>query len=332
MLRESRSKYFAAFFFGVHIVANLNIHSVYSQRLCDNRYLNDKIRIDGKVVIVTGGSGGLGLEAARNLAERGGKIYIASRSEEKGHEAAKIVRQSTGNDNVQFIKLDLASFNSIRNFSETFRRIENRLDILINNAGTASNFERTEDGLEMNMGVNHLGHFLLTNLLLDILKASAPSRIVVVTSLIHHIGLIFRDNLNSEIFFPGIVKAYSNSKLANVLFTKELSKRLDTSLVTVNCLDPGFSMSALAQHMPSLFRKFIQFLQQHFGRNPENATQTYIMLAVDPSVNNVSGKYFKDCIEEEPSDLAKNEIMAHWFWDDSVKLTKLDKHQFLSNI
>lgn len=244
MLKNKQLKLFAAVLFVVHI----NFQYVAAtEHLCDRRYLNDTILIDGKVVIITGGTSGLGFETARNLAGRGGRIYISSRGDEKGNQAVESIRKLTGNDNVHFIKLDLGSIRSIREFSETFHSLENRLDILINNAGTASNYERTEDGFEENIGVNHLGHFLLTHLLLDLLKASAPSRIIVVSSMGFRIGVIRRDNLNSENFFPGILYAYCNSKLANILFTRELSKKLESFGVTVNSLDPGLAMSGISQ-------------------------------------------------------------------------------------
>lgn len=325
MLKNQLVNFFAATLF----VVNLNFHRVASEKLCDRRYLNDGIKIDGKVVIVTGGTSGLGLETARNLADRGGQIYIAGRGENKGNEAAENIRQSTGNKQVKFIQLDLGSLKSVRKFSETFHEIENRLDILINNAGTASHYNKTEDEFEVNMGVNHLGHFLLTNLLLDLLKASAPSRIIVVSSTAHRIGVIFRNNLNSEIYFPGIFKAYGNSKLANILFTRELSRRLENSNVTVNSLDPGLSMSAIAQNLQSAIRYFFELIQQFFGRNPEHAAQTHVMLAVDPSVNEISGKYFRDCMQQEPAYFARDEIMAKWLWDESAKLTRLYEYQWV---
>ncbi len=301
----------------------LNFGGTHCQALCDRRYLNDKIRIDGRVVIVTGGTSGLGLEAARNLAGRGGRIYLAARGERRGKEAAESIRQSTGNINVKFMQLDLGSLKSIRQFSVAFRTVEKRLDVLINNAGLASNFNHTEDGFEVSMGVNHLGHFLLTNLFLDLLKASAPSRIIVVSSIAHYIGIIHRHNFNSEIYFPGIIKAYSNSKLANVLFTHELSKRLENTGVTVNCLDPGFSVSALAQNLEYVLRTLFEFVQQLFGRNSEYGSQTHVMLAIDPSVSSVSGKYFLDCEQQTPSLLARDANMARWLWDESAKLTRL---------
>lgn len=310
-------------FIATLVVVNINLDEIYCQALCDHRYLNDAIRIDGKVVIVTGGTSGLGLETARNLASRGGHIYLAARGVKKGNEAVESIRQLTGNRNVEFMQLDLGSLKSVRLFSETFHTMEKRLDILINNAGLAANYNTTEDGFEVNMGVNHLGHFLLTNLLLDLLKASAPSRIVVVSSIASWIGIIQRNNLNSEIYFPGIVKAYSNSKLANVLFTRELSKRLENTGVTVNSLDPGFSMSDLGKNLDYIARVIFEFVQRLYARNSEYGSQTHVMLAIDPSVNEVSGKYFIDCVQQEPAYFARDQIMARWLWDRSAKLVRL---------
>lgn len=203
------------------------------------KFINDNARIDGKIVIITGCNTGLGKATALELAKRGGKIYMACRSEERGLAALEEIKKSSGSDNVFFLALDLGSLESIREFSKRFHDMEKSLHILINNAGVLSPLGRTKEGFELNMGVNHLGHFLLTNLLLDLLKASAPSRIVVVASDLHRIGNIDKENLNSEKSFAGAWKSYGNSKLANVLFTKELSRILQGSGVTVNCLCPG---------------------------------------------------------------------------------------------
>lgn len=205
----------------------------------NNTYRNESARIEGKIVIVTGANTGLGKATALELAKRGGKVYMACRSEERGNAALKEIKEASGSDQVFFLKLDLASLESIREFSKNFHSIESRLDILINNAGLLSPLERTKDGFELNMGVNHLGHFLLTNLLLDLLKSAAPSRIVVVASDLHRIGAIDKENFNSEKSFAGSWKAYGNSKLANVLFTKHLAVMLEGTGVVVNALCPG---------------------------------------------------------------------------------------------
>lgn len=327
MLKNRLVEFCAATLFVVIVCCS----EIQSQKLCDRGYLKDEIKIDGKVAIVTGGTSGVGLETARSLAERGGRVYLASRSEKKGIEAVELIRGSTGNKNVHFIQLDLGSLQSVRIFAETFQATEKRLDLLVNNAGIASSYNKTEDGFEMNMGVNHLGHFLLTNLLLDLLKASAPSRVVVVSSLAHRIGVIFRNNLNSELVFPGVFKSYGNSKLANVLFTRELARRLENTGVTANCLDPGLSMTTFAENsgFHSYFRFLLQLAQSLFGRSPEHAAESHIMLSVDPSVADVSGKYFRDCKEEQPSYFALDEKMARWLWDESAKLTRLYEYKFI---
>ena len=202
-------------------------------------YINKTVRIDDKVVIVTGANCGIGKYTATELAKRGGKIYLACRNEEKGTEAMNEIKLISGNDKVHFLKLDLASLASVREFSEKFHALETRLDILVNNGGLLSPEARTDDGFEMNMGVNHLGHFLLTNLLLDLLKKSQPSRVVVVSSDLHRIGTINKEDLNSEKKFPGVWLGYSNSKLANVLFASELAKKLEGTGVVVNSCCPG---------------------------------------------------------------------------------------------
>lgn len=173
------------------------------------------------------------------MAARGGKIYIACRDKERGENALVKIRERSGSENIHFIELDLASLDSVRKFSRKFHELENRLDILINNAGVmACQKSFTEDGFEMHMGVNHLGHFLLTDLLMDLLKSSAPSRVINVSSALHGIGTISKRNFFGEKFYNPWL-AYSNSKLANILFTRELAKRLKNSNVTVNALHPG---------------------------------------------------------------------------------------------
>lgn len=304
-----------------------SVSYVESQELCDRRYLNDEIRIDGKVVIITGGTSGLGLEAARNLANRGGTIYLAARGQTKGLEAIEFIKNSTGNENVRFIQLDLGSLASVRAFSRNFHSVENRLDILINNAGVVTHYNKTENNFELNMGINHLGHFLLTNLLLDLLKASAPSRIVVVSSVAHYLGFLSRSNLNSEIYFPGFFKAYGNSKLANVLFTRELARRLKGTGVTVNSCDPGPSMSGVISNLNPILRTFLEPLQQMFWRSPEHGSQSHIMLAIDPSVENISGEYFLDCKSKFTHPQAYDDNLARWLWDESVRLTELNKKE-----
>lgn len=213
--------------------------------------------------------------------------------------------------------------NSVREFSRKFHEIENRLDILINNAGIFDIPKTlTKDGLEKQMGVNHLGHFLLTHLLLDLLKKSAPSRIVVVSSAFHSVGKIERANFNSEKSY-GQWQAYANSKLSNILHCVALTKKLEGTGVTANSLHPGGVRTEI--HRDTNWFKFI-FLYLVFLpaiKTPKEGAQTTITLAVDLDLEKVSGKYFNNCKEEKPAKNAKDEESAEWLWNKSLEMVEL---------
>ena len=207
-------------------------------------------RLDGKTVIITGANTGIGLETAVDLAKRNGRVILACRSVERGEKAAVEVRKRSGNDNVVFRQLDLASLDSVRKFSDKILEEEPRIDILINNAGVMAFPERTltQDGFEMQFAVNHLGHFLLTNLLLDRIKEAPSARIVILSSSAHQRGKIDFDNLNSERSYSPMT-VYGTSKLANILFSRSLMKRLEGTRVTANALHPGVIMTELSKHI-----------------------------------------------------------------------------------
>ena len=209
-------------------------------------------RLDGKTVIITGANTGIGLETAVDLAKRNARVILACRSVERGETAAVEVRKRSGNDNVVFIQLDLASLDSVRKFAAKILEEEPRIDILINNAGMSPLGlpERTftTDGFERSFGVNHLGHFLLTNLLLDRIKEAPSARIVNVSSLAHRWGNIDLDNLNLEHSYSSL-RAYNSSKLANILFTRFLAKRLEGTCVTTNALHPGAINTELGRNL-----------------------------------------------------------------------------------
>lgn len=185
----------------------------------------------------------------------------------------------------------------------------------------------TKDGFEMQLGVNHLGHFLLTNLLLDILKASAPSRIIVLSSLAHKYGEINRNDLNSEKSYNKY-KAYSQSKLANILFTQELAKRLKGSNVTVNAVHPGVVKTELGRHLVhSYLKKLIEPFTYYFFKTSKSGAQTTIRLAVDSELDKVTGQYFADCCLQQVYRAArKNNNDAEWLWKESAKMTRLSTH------
>jgi NAD(P)-dependent dehydrogenase (short-subunit alcohol dehydrogenase family) len=191
------------------------------------------------IVLITGGNSGMGRATAIELAKEGAYVVILCRNKERGEEALKEIKRESKNHRVDLMLCDLGELNSIRNFAKEFKEKYNRLDILINNAGVIlPKRHETKDGFELQFGVNHLGHFLLTNLLLDLLIASAPSRIVNVASGAHKVGKIYFEDINLRNNF-NLIRAYSQAKLANVLFTYELSDRLKGTGVTANCLHPG---------------------------------------------------------------------------------------------
>ena len=224
------------------------IRKYFAGRVC-----RSKAMLDGKTVIITGANTGIGKETAIDLAKRNARVILACRSQEKGKKAEVDVRRESGNSNVHFQKLDLASLDSVRQFAKDVLSEEPRLDILINNAGVMyCPFQTTVDGFETQFAVNHLGHFLLTNLLLDKIKQAPEGRIVVVSSLGHSFtSKLDLDTINSEAHYSPY-DAYFKSKLANVLFTKSLDKRLAGSSIAVNSLCPGAVETELLRHSTGL--------------------------------------------------------------------------------
>ncbi|NXI57134.1 RDH12 dehydrogenase, partial [Chloroceryle aenea] len=286
-------------------------------------------KLEGKVVIITGANTGIGKETARELARRG-KVIIACRDIVKAEAAASEIRSETGNQQVIVKKLDLANTKSIREFAEKILAEEKELHILINNAGVMlCPYSKTVDGFEMHLGVNHLGHFLLTFLLLERLKQSAPARIVNVSSLAHHGGRIrFHDLHGEKSYNRGL--AYCHSKLANVLFTRELARRLQGKFVlnylsfaigtkvTANALHPGSVHSELVRHsfvMSWLWKMFSFFL-----KTPREGAQTTIYCAVAEELDSVTGQYFSDCQPAYVSPRGRDDETAKKLWSVSCEL------------
>ena len=226
-----------------------------------------KAKLVHKTVIITGGNTGIGKETAIDLAKRKAKVILACRNPERGRKAEEEIRKKSGNENVVYRHLDLASLASVREFAEGVLQDEPHIDILINNAAImACPYWKTEDDFEMQFGVNHLGHFLLTYLLLDKLKEAPSARIINVSSLAYKRvkGINFDDINSEESYDPQI--AYGQSKLANILFTRALSKRLEGTRVTVNCLHPGVIWTELGRHIMKkmgLVKKVIIFVEFH---------------------------------------------------------------------
>ncbi|KAF4087569.1 hypothetical protein AMELA_G00072230 [Ameiurus melas] len=287
-----------------------------------------KARIPGKTVVITGANTGIGKETARELARRGGRIIMGCRDMGKCEEAAREIRGSTLNPHVYARHVDLASIKSIRSFVEKINQ-EERVDILINNAAVMRCPPgKTEDGFDMQLGVNYLGHFLLTNLLLDKLRDSAPSRVINLSSLAHIIGEIDFEDLNWDRKTFNTKKAYCQSKLAIVLFTRELARRLEGTGVTVNALHPGVVATELGRHTGMHQSQFSSTVLSPFFylliKSPELGAQSSVYLAVAEELTSVSGRYYDVMKEKEPAPQALDQEVAVKLWDISASSVGLE--------
>jgi NAD(P)-dependent dehydrogenase (short-subunit alcohol dehydrogenase family) len=275
--------------------------------------------IKGKTVLVTGGTNGLGLVTARELARMGAQVTIVSRNADKCAAVAEAIKAETGNP-VEFIAADLSTLAGIMQAAATFKQRHTHLQVLVNNAGAMfTRRQLTSDGYEMTFALNHLNYFLLTILLLDILKASAPARIVNVSSHAHEGASVDFDNLQGEKHFRGM-QAYGQSKLANVLFTYELARRLEGSGVTVNALHPGFIATGFARNNGAIYNFGMKIIGP-FIRKPDQGAQTSIYLASSPEVEGISGKYFVDCKAVASSPISHDQALAEKLWQVSLELT-----------
>jgi len=280
--------------------------------------------MQGKVCIVTGANSGIGKATALGLAQMGATVVMVCRDQTRGEEAQNEIKTKSGNDAVDLMLADLSSQESIRQFAENFQQHYKQLHVLINNAGVVNLSRReTGDGLEMIFAVNYLAPFLLTNLLLDRLKANAPARIVNVSSDSHQSGYIKMDDLQSEEKYR-FMRAYGQSKLALVLFTYELSRRLQGAGVTANCLHPGFVATNIGQNgIGPVGRSIIKLIFSNFGISPEEGAKTSIYLASSPEIEGVTGKYFVKSIPIRSAPISYDETLQRQLWEESAKLVNI---------
>lgn len=277
--------------------------------------------MEGKTVLITGATSGIGRVTAKSLAVMGAKVVVLGRDAEKGKELQAEISSLTGNKDLEFILCDLASLDSVKKAASEFRSGHYRLDVLIDNAGGINGKRMvTADGFEYTLGVNHLAHFLLTNLLLDLLKSSAPSRIVVTSSSAQDLGHIDFDDLMAERKYK-FLKVYGQSKLANALFTFELARRLQGMGVTANCFHPGAIRSGFVKGMGGV-AKVLSPLVGIFEHSPKKGAETQIYLASSPEVEGVTGKYFVKKKVKQSSAESMNEEAAKRLWKVSEELTK----------
>ncbi len=271
-----------------------------------------------KIIMVTGANSGIGKETALQLAERGARVVMVCRNRERGEPALGEIKAQSGNDTVELMTADFESQRQIRDLADTYKRTHDRLDVLVNNAGLyLSKRYETEDGVEATWAVNHLAPFLLTNLLLEVIKASAPARIVTVASDAHRAGTLDFDDLEMKEKYRWVM-AYAQSKLANVVFTYELARRLEGTGVTATCMHPGTVATDIWNRNKNVLNALLRLFKPIY-MNPKKSAEAVVRLAVAPDVEGVTGKYFDRMNEASPSADSYDEEIAARLWQVSAE-------------
>lgn len=277
------------------------------------------VSMQNKTVLVTGATAGIGLVTARELARRGAQVTIVSRSPEKCVRVVDELKAETGNPNLEYITADLSLKEDVHRAAYEFKKRHTRLDVLLNNAGGVFMTRQvSKEGIEMTFALNHLNYFLLTHLLLDVLKASAPARIINVSSDAHRGAKVNFGDIQWQKNYSGFA-AYSQSKLCNILFTYELARRLEGSGVTVNALHPGFVASEFGKNNGFLMRLVLRLLSP-VAKNTNDGASTSIYLATSREVDGVSGKYFVDAREVQSDPASYDRAAAEQLWNLSLEM------------
>jgi retinol dehydrogenase-12 len=276
--------------------------------------------MDGRVALVTGATNGIGRVTAREFARMGARTLIVARDPGRGEAAAREIREATG-ASAEVLVADLSSRDEVHRLAREIHDRTGRLDLLVNNAGAIFSERRlSADGVEMTLALNHLAYFQLTLELLPLLREAPDARVVNVSSMAHERGSIDFDDLQGERGY-GMWKAYSQSKLANVLFTRELARRLGGSQITANALHPGAVASGFGRDHPGFFGKLVA-LGAPFLASPERGARTTIHVATSPTLQGVSGRYFSSCREKAPSRAARDGDTALRLWQISEAMTQ----------
>jgi NAD(P)-dependent dehydrogenase (short-subunit alcohol dehydrogenase family) len=274
--------------------------------------------MNGKIVMVTGATNGIGKETARGLARMGATVIVVGRNREKGERVISEIQRDTGNPNVELMLADLTLQSDIYLLAEVFKAKYDSLDVLVNNVGTIyTKREMTSEGVEKTWALNHLSYFLLTQLLLNSLRRSPSGRVVNVSSSAYTMSTLNFDDLMAEKAYNPFIR-YAQTKQANVLFTLELAHQLQETNITVNVLHPGISVTN--KESDSLFTKFSRLL---FRTTPAEAAETSIYLASSPEVEGVSGRYFEQCRPKPLSKKVMDEELARKLWEASVQQTSV---------
>jgi NAD(P)-dependent dehydrogenase (short-subunit alcohol dehydrogenase family) len=283
--------------------------------------LINRNRMLGKVCLITGATSGIGKVAATALTAQGAEVVITGRNLQKARDAVEEIMSESGSQSVQYLLADFSDLTQVRDLAASFKERHSRLDILLNNAGAFFNNRiETSYTVEMVFLVNHLAPFLLTNLLLDVIQTSAPARIINVSSDAHKYGTLNFDDLGFEHGFFGM-KAYARSKLANILFTYELARRLDGSGVTVNAVHPGHVATDIWKTNFSFFGPALKYMMSLFALTPQQGAETLIYLSSSSDLATITGKYYSKCKTIPSSALSYDENIARQLWEISEKLT-----------
>ncbi|KAM8939635.1 retinol dehydrogenase 14-like [Pelodytes ibericus] len=292
---------------------------------------NCAVDLTGKTAIVTGANTGIGKCVATDLARRNARVILACRSKERGQRAVQEIQQQTGNRNVILGILDTSSMSSVRTFAQHILQEEKRLDILINNAGASGlPHSITSEGLERTFATNHLGPFLLTNLLVDLMKRSAPSRLVFVSSFIHSKGVINPRHLKGEDLKGLHISEYYNcTKLMNAAYANELARRLQGTGVTVSSLNPGVVMTDAMRNYSFIIRSIFNVIGFFFFKTAEEGAASSIFCAVSEEMEGITGKYVdSDCTMLLPSEKARDPAVAKKLWEACESATDLPSSSF----
>jgi retinol dehydrogenase 12 len=279
--------------------------------------------LHGKVCMVTGATSGIGLVTAQALARQGATLIVVGRNAERGAATVSRIRQETGNAAVESMIADLSAQGQVRQLASEVQRRFSRLDVLVNNAGALfARRQLSQDGMEMTFALNHLAYFLLTNLLLDHLKASPAARIVNVSSEAHRGARLDFGDLQGERNYRGY-RAYARSKLANILFTYELARRLEGTGIAANTLHPGFVATNFGRNNRSFTAGLFRILQLVAAISPEEGAQTIIYLASSPEVTGITGEYFVKQKAVRSSQVSYDRAAAERLWQVSAEITRL---------